>query len=76
MMKRILLTLAAWIWRRYGEHGIPTAVLIAARQLTAQWKDSDASGEYKRHQVYAALLKRYPQESKRVLGRAIEEVLR
>lgn len=75
MMKRLLLALAAWIWRRYGLHGIPSPVLIAARALTAQWKDSDASGEYKRHQCYSALQKRYPAESKRVLGRAIEEVL-
>lgn len=76
MMKRILLAIAEWIWRRYGDSGIPVEVLVAARALTAQWKDADASGEYKRHQVLSALLKRFPQESKRVVGRAIEEVLR
>lgn len=75
-MKQLLLALAAWTWRRYGAHGIPNEVLIATRELCGRWKDTDTSGEYRRHQVYSALMKRYPLESKRLLGRAIEEVLR
>lgn len=76
MMKRLLLALATWIWKRYGDSGIPSEVLSSARELTSQWADSDVSGEYKRHQVYAALQKRHPEVLKRILSRSIDEVLR
>ena len=48
------------------------AVALAAEQ-DARWPDRD--GEAKRHQVYAALIKAFPGESKRVIARAIEDAL-
>lgn len=35
----------------------------------------DGSGEAKRHQAYAQLIKDFPNESKRVLSRAIEDAV-
>lgn len=48
------------------------AVALVAEQ-EARWPDRD--GEAKRHQVYAALIKAFPGESKRVIARAIEDAL-
>lgn len=53
------------------------AVLTRARLLTLEqdMRWPDRSGEAKRHQVYAALVKEYPDLSRRRLSRAIEEAL-
>lgn len=40
--------------------------------LVAQETYTAASGEYKRHQVFAKLIKTFPEASKRDLGMAIE----
>ena len=54
---------------------IPDAVMESARTLTAQHASMDASGEWKRHQVYASLIKRHPDASTRLLALAIEVAL-
>jgi hypothetical protein len=53
----------------------PAPFLLRARELTATAELLDASGEYKRHTVYAQLIKEFPQVAKRVLSLAIEQGL-
>lgn len=54
----------------------PDAALFAAAQpLVARVEPLPQSGEWKRHQVYAALLKQFPATPKRVIARAIEDAL-
>ena len=50
-------------------------LLARARVLTAEADRFDAGGEYKRHVVYARLLKEFPGETKRLVSRTIEEAL-
>ncbi len=45
------------------------------KTLVAQWATHAMSGEAKRHQVYARLMKEFPDASKRDLGLAIEVAL-
>jgi hypothetical protein len=52
-----------------------TPYSIRARVLTAAAAGLDGSGEYKRHVVYAQLIKEFPQVAKRVLSLTIEQVL-
>jgi hypothetical protein len=52
--------------------------LYARTKELVRWADSFAagtSGEYKRHQVYARLMKEFPELPKRSLGLAIELAL-
>jgi hypothetical protein len=51
------------------------ATLERVKALVASYADQSMSGEAKRHQVYARLLKEYPAASKRDLGLAIEVAL-
>jgi uncharacterized membrane-anchored protein YhcB (DUF1043 family) len=46
-----------------------------AAELTKAQENVDASGEYKRHVVYAQLLKEFPDEAKRKVSKAIEAAL-
>lgn len=48
------------------------AIVSRAQALTAEWHQPDFSGEYKRHQVLARLIKDYPDVSRRTLAMAIE----
>lgn len=41
-----------------------------------EWKMKDASGEAKRHQIYAELIKRLPEAEKRDIALAIELAVR
>lgn len=87
MMKRWLITLGLWLARLGGWH-TPTCPLPhlpplsydllkrAGTLITEQEQFADRSGEAKRHQVYARLLKEYPNRSKGDLAFAIEAVLR
>lgn len=47
-------------------------IIERAKALTAEWHQPDFSGEYKRHQVFARLIKDYPGVSRRTLAMAIE----
>lgn len=71
---RWLKALTAWL---EGPPGESTDVIVEyARTLVRhQVVYRDRSGEAKRHQVYAYLIKAFPEESKRRLSRAIEDAL-
>ncbi len=72
-MRALLVRFGLWI-ARWG--GWPsTLVLARTAQLCTQWDGHEASGEYKRHQVYAQLIKDFPRVSKRTIGLAIELAL-
>lgn len=45
-------------------------------QLVQEAELLDASGEYKRHQVYARLIKEFPLAAKREIAFCIEETVR
>lgn len=50
------------------------SILKDAKELVTQVEliYKEQSGEYKRHQVYSKLLKKYPEETKREIALAIE----
>lgn len=58
----------------------PPAELLSAARREVEKAESlyqdQQDGEFKRHQVYAALLKKFPRELKREVGFAIEVALR
>lgn len=80
-------TLARWLRRLADRLDPPVPVvpedvpdspyLSAARLLTeaVEARHGKGFGEAKRHQVYAALIKQFPDASKRALSRAIEDAL-
>jgi hypothetical protein len=83
-MKKLLIRLAFWILARYHLKPLfPSRIPIfdkqvaTARALIAEQeiKHPDASGEYKRHMVYARLIKVYPRVRKRYLALAIETAI-
>jgi hypothetical protein len=51
------------------------AIQQRAQVLVAEVEPLAMSGEYKRHLVYAQLIKEFPTTPKRVLGKAIEASL-
>ena len=61
-------------WTLWG-HLPPIAIMTHTRELCDSYTDLAVSGEYKRHQVYARLLKKFPDANKRTLGLAIELTL-
>ena len=64
---RILHRLLAWLE--------DDALTKRAGALTRAIDTMNVSGEYKRHHVYAQLLKEFPQTRKRDVGLAIEKSL-
>lgn len=74
---RVLRALLTWLEPAVeaSETRADDAVLAVARLLVQAQQSRDASGENKRHQVYAALIKTFPDARKRDLGFAIERVL-
>jgi hypothetical protein len=52
-----------------------SALMARVKVLVANAEKMAASGEYKRHAVYARLLKEFPESRKRDLALAIERVL-
>lgn len=50
----------------------PSDPLMAAAVQLVNAQTGPESGEWKRHVVYAALIKQFPQTSKKTLGMAIE----
>ena len=86
MMKRILTRFAYWVFRHY--YGYEAVVMQTpnkiidivglARNLCARQDEISAegtSGEYKRHQVYSELIKKYPTTDRKALAMAIEVAL-
>lgn len=59
-----------------GTVALSPDLMLRASVLTKEPAAASLSGEAKRHQVYAKLIKEFPNESKRDLGLAIELALR
>jgi hypothetical protein len=81
-MKNLCIQFALWILRKCG-HELPVvtqfrdvvddAVIMKARELIAHMAaHSDKSGEWRRAQVYRALINSFPDMPKRKLGFALE----
>lgn len=81
-MKDFLIRLARWIFAYYDVELFAASpavldVLITARTVTSSLDlELDKSGEWKRHQAYATLLKLHPNTSKKDVALAIELALR
>lgn len=70
-MIRVLLRLLAWLGPEPD-----TPWLARARELTADAERyGHRSGEWRRHVVYARLIKEFPMVSRRELSKAIEQGL-
>jgi hypothetical protein len=83
MIKKWLIALSTWIIKRYGITSIlitDDIELIAseAKSLCAveDAVHSSLSGEYKRHQVYARLIRLFPKLSRRDISIGLELGLR
>ena len=80
-MKKILLRFAQWLLHRLGGTvcsgghwpALPDALVVRARRLVSEQEGQPSSGESKRHQVYARLLKEFPASLKREAALAIEQ---
>lgn len=77
--QELSVSLPIWLARLIAWWRSPSSTQVAMRrtvvQLVSIAERLDGGGEYKRHQVYARLLKLYPEESKRLLAWLIEDVL-
>lgn len=83
-MKKLLVKLAWKIINRWDPPKktleqklpfIPDKILErAAKYVEGPWEENHG-GEYKKHQVYARLIKDYPDERRRLLSLAVEVVL-
>lgn len=71
LLHRWLARLQAW-WSTQSEQAAMRRTVLQLVQIADQL---DGGGEYKRHQVYARLLKLYPDKTKRQLAWLIEDVL-
>ena len=70
MMRRWLMRFGLWLARW---NGWPTpAIMAAARDLVNELEPRPESSEWKRHQAYSRLIKRFPTERRRRLALAIE----
>ena len=69
---KYLLRFALWLVYRHFDQ-LKKAALPLARAADGK---KDVSGEYKRHQVYARMLKKFPSTPRRDIGLAIELVVR
>ena len=72
-MTRLLTMFGLWI-ARLGNWP-PEELICRARTLCVEWQRPDLSGEFKRHQVFARLIKEFPQVEHRKLALAIELAL-
>lgn len=67
---RVLINIANWLVKANPPE------LLRARELTMLAENlKEVSGEYKRHIVYAQLIKEFPQAPKRFLSMQIEKAL-
>lgn len=79
-MKPTLIKIALWILKVTG-YQFPSPQIAASKYVPAAasfcavYMNWDASGEAKRHQVYALLIKQFPEARKKDLSLAIELAL-
>lgn len=66
------LKLAQMCWALAGE--IDPLVRVRAKALMQEINDKSLSGEWKRHQVYAQLLKEFPHRSRKSIAYTIEVI--
>lgn len=77
-MKRFWNWLLALALRKSGREillipeGFGPVLTVAKALVEEAGKATDVSGEWRRHQVYAAMIKTLPDTPKRVIGLAIE----
>ena len=85
-MKRLITRIATWVLRRWN--AVPVEIVLRDHPAVAlvqpyleaaatlctkvQVEAPEAAGEWKRHQVYARLLKQFPVASHRDLALALE----
>ena len=84
----MILRLIDWILRRKGFKRIPADARIEwvpfnvlqmtqeALELCVVEERKDLSGEYKRHQVYARMIKNHPNSPRKEISWAIERAVR
>ena len=72
-MKIWLTRFGLWV-ARFG-YWPSTELIQRARMLCATWNRPDLSGEYKRHQVLASLIKEFSSVPHKTLALAIELAL-
>ncbi|MBI3938181.1 MAG: hypothetical protein HY323_14480 [Betaproteobacteria bacterium] len=85
MMRQWLVRLGLWLARRGGwtvpvcsRLHVPEAALMEAAAPLVAWAETTfpgTSGEHKRHQVYARLLRAHPDAPRHVVALAIELAL-
>ena len=82
-MRKLIIAICLWLLRKAG-HQFPKQVNLflnpyteRAKQLCREQQQGwpERSGEGKRHQVYARLLKEFPSANKRDIAIAIEMAL-
>ena len=73
-MRARIVRLLKWLLRKAAPP-IADALLARTAVLVQEAEALAASGEYKRHVVYARLIKEFPSRLKRDIAFAIEQVL-
>ena len=58
------------------QYPVPRLLIDVAKELELHWELTDISGEAKRHQVYARMIKLFPAEERQDIALAIEYGLR
>jgi hypothetical protein len=80
MIQTLLIRFANWIFRHYGVQVelIPSSIrtlMPVCGRMTAMVDSYAKSGEWKRHRVYAAMIKKFPEASRRDISKAIDLTL-
>ena len=72
-IRHLLRRVLRWLLRKLEDSLMSRLTLVATTLVAAQERENpDTSGEYKRHQVYAKMLKTFPAVRRRDIGLAIE----
>lgn len=80
-MRKYIIRFALWLVKKLRLRMLHYAqfedlICAASSPMRVEELKKDMSGEYKRHQVYAKLIKRFPDEPRRDIGLAIELAVR
>ena len=80
-MREYIIKFALWLVRKLGLKmfhytRFENLICAASEPIQVEELKKDMSGEYKRHQVYARLIKRFPDVPRRDIGLAIELAVR
>ncbi len=77
MIAKWIYRIVLWVVGRLGYELVPVppgvrTLVGEAAELTARYEPMNESGEWKRHQVYAAMIRRHPDVRRREIALAIE----